>query len=488
MADFDDGWDDDEDDTDDSSDDDEDDEESDDDDDDGDDSDEDGEDSDDDDEDTLEDYEPPEVDGDVLGSRDEYPDADDEDFEEDGGDWTVDDYRDTEQKLFGSGEFFGDTAEQRMQDAGYHPAAQEHAYQQVLAQTAPAATETVNFFEKAGQVVLQGFVSAALLGTLQQHFPNADFSMLRCTVPDRDGETPQPRPLPPALAEVSPADKVDLRKYASPVGDQGQTSRCAAFAWTHALELVATATGRPSPRLSPSYTMLQFQKAQGDARDYKWAYQGGEGCSLSVECGEILGKGGTCRQDLWPDESPTPRADDAGLARDAGQYLLPASVQPIALDDVKKVLSAGCPVQVSMTTGPEFSDLGRDGVFDAAEKPSGQHGYHAMLIVGYIGNYYVVKNSWGADWGDGGYCYIPKKVLVDSEPELIAILSHKPAAAAPAREMVTCAACRQSVPSGKFCATCGKPLAKRRFCTQCGTELTPTARFCATCGTRVPGT
>ena len=34
---------------------------------------------------------------------------------------------------------------------------------------------------------------------------------------------------------------------------------------------------------------------------------------------------------------------------------------PIAIDDVKKVLSAGCPVHVSMNTGSDFSDVGRDG-------------------------------------------------------------------------------------------------------------------------------
>ena len=37
----------------------------------------------------LEDYEPPAVDEDVYGSRDEYPDADDEDFEDDDGNWTA---------------------------------------------------------------------------------------------------------------------------------------------------------------------------------------------------------------------------------------------------------------------------------------------------------------------------------------------------------------------------------------------------------------
>lgn len=37
---------------------------------------------------------------------------------------------------------------------------------------------------------------------------------------------------------------------------------------------------------------------------------------------------------------------------------------------------------------------------------------HAVLAVGYnsTGNYYIVKNSWGEDWGDNGYFYIQKGV------------------------------------------------------------------------------
>ncbi len=82
-------------------------------------------------------------------------------------------------------------------------------------------------------------------------------------------------------------------------------------------------------------------------------------------------------------------------------------------------------MHVSINTGSAFSDVGRDGVFDAAEAPSGRHGRHAMLIVGYTGNFFIVKNSWGENWGDKGYCYIPKNVLAESDPDLIAVLVKK---------------------------------------------------------------
>jgi C1A family cysteine protease len=40
-----------------------------------------------------------------------------------------------------------------------------------------------------------------------------------------------------------------------------------------------------------------------------------------------------------------------------------------------------------------------------------------MLLVGYDDQkqLFIVRNSWGSDWGDGGYCYFPYAYLTDPE-------------------------------------------------------------------------
>jgi hypothetical protein len=366
---------------------------------------------------------PPDVSDEVYADAADFPNASEADFADDQGDWTPENYEASAQNLFGDHEFFGDTMFQQRADEGYQ-AFENPAFSSGFDRIAPGTSETVHLFERGGQLVAFGFVAASVLAALRAQYRGIDLSNLEVAVPQK-GDAVEPQPLPPAFANTVERDAVDLRKYCSPIGDQRQTSRCAAFAWTHGLEMARNLQFDESQRLSPNYTMLEFQRLQGDARDYTYAYKGGDGTISGPEPGTALVQGGTCRQEYWPDDEPQPRVPQKQLEADAAQWRLDGDPLPIALEDVRKVLSAGCPVQVSMNTGSTFSEVGRDGQFNAAEAPSGQHGRHAMLIVGYIGNFFIVKNSWGADWGDKGYCYIPKNVMAASDAEFVAILLKK---------------------------------------------------------------
>jgi Papain family cysteine protease len=370
----------------------------------------------------------PPVDDDVFSSAADFPNADAADFKDDDGDWSADDYQQSAQNLFGDHPFFGDTLVQQKIDEGFQPY-QDPGFGRNFDQIAPGTADTVQLFEREGRLFAFGVVSQAVLELLMARYTGIDWNNLEVGVPPK-GDAVPPQPLPPAFANVVEQDAVDLRKYATPVGDQGQTGRCSAFAWTHATEMSRNILNPDPketwPRLSPNFTMLEFQRMQGDARDYEYAYKGGDGTVGGPDPGEVLVEYGTCRQELWPDDRRSPLTREEQLEADAQRYRLEGVPLPIAIDDVKKVLSAGCPVHVSMNTGAAFSDVGRDGRFNAAEAPSGMHGRHAMLIVGYVGNFFTLKNSWGTDWGDQGFCYVPKNVLAASDPEFVAVLLKKP--------------------------------------------------------------
>ena len=40
-----------------------------------------------------------------------------------------------------------------------------------------------------------------------------------------------------------------------------------------------------------------------------------------------------------------------------------------------------------------------------AYKPKTAHGGHAVALVGYTPDAFIVRNSWGTGWGDKGFAY-----------------------------------------------------------------------------------
>jgi C1A family cysteine protease len=66
------------------------------------------------------------------------------------------------------------------------------------------------------------------------------------------------------------------------------------------------------------------------------------------------------------------------------------------------------------TTGPIITALGVDATWDNADKTNGNldvykpdtvRGGHAIALVGYTSDRFIVRNSWGVGWGDKGFGY-----------------------------------------------------------------------------------
>ena len=74
------------------------------------------------------------------------------------------------------------------------------------------------------------------------------------------------------------------------------------------------------------------------------------------------------------------------------------------LDQVKAELANGHPVIVGMRPNQEFYQLRGQKVWHAGV-PKIDDGHHAIAIVGYfeLGQYFLIMNSWGTGWGDGGF-------------------------------------------------------------------------------------
>jgi hypothetical protein len=82
-------------------------------------------------------------------------------------------------------------------------------------------------------------------------------------------------------------------------------------------------------------------------------------------------------------------------------------------------LSNGNPVVIGMICPKSFQRA--SGVWQPFENPqsggSGQHGRHAICVVGYddhqYGGAFEIQNSWGTNWGNQGYIWIPYRDFVN---------------------------------------------------------------------------
>jgi len=96
------------------------------------------------------------------------------------------------------------------------------------------------------------------------------------------------------------------------------------------------------------------------------------------------------------------RSEGVGHVKDA--YSVKAD-NPSAL---MSVIEKYGPVSIAVEADKSVFQLYKSGVLDSAA--CGTHLDHGVLAVGYGADYFIVKNSWGAGWGDAGYLKISNSI------------------------------------------------------------------------------
>jgi C1A family cysteine protease len=198
---------------------------------------------------------------------------------------------------------------------------------------------------------------------------------------------------------------VDLRPKMPPVYDQGQLGSCTANAIGAALEFHELTQVMPS-RLFIYYNE-RFMEGDVDQDAGAQIRDGIKSVSLV----------GVCPESEWPYEpaqfatKPPEKCYTDALQAVAVKY---ARVQPTQFQ-IKAALAGGHPVVIGFTVyesfeGPEVASTGEMALPQPNE---GKLGGHAVLVVGYddAKGRWIVRNSWGTGWGDGGYFYMPYAYL-----------------------------------------------------------------------------
>jgi C1A family cysteine protease len=208
---------------------------------------------------------------------------------------------------------------------------------------------------------------------------------------------------------------VDLRTSGHlswPLYDQGQLGSCTANAVAGALRY--TAGSESLPDLDPSRLWIYYQER---------VIEGSVGTDAGAEIRDglkVVSSLGFPPEADWPydiarfADAPPAAANTDAKADRATKYMR-VTVSQAAL---RQALAAGFAVVVGFTVYESFES---DAVASSGEVPMPVRGEqvvggHAVLCVGYDDHAqrFLCRNSWGADWGQGGYFTIPYGYLGSS--------------------------------------------------------------------------
>lgn len=208
---------------------------------------------------------------------------------------------------------------------------------------------------------------------------------------------------PRRVARIAPL--VDLSTKCPPVYDQGELGSCTANAIAAALDFDRLKQGKPL--LTPSRLFIYFNE-----RTMEGTVDQDAGAMIRDGIKSVA-KQGACPESAWPydvskfTKKPTKACYDAALRYQALSYMRVNR----DLNAFMQCLADGFPIVIGFTVYTSFmSDtVAKTGILPMPQRGEQVEGGHAVLIVGYDSRTrrFLVRNSWGPDWGLKGYFWMP---------------------------------------------------------------------------------
>jgi C1A family cysteine protease len=218
---------------------------------------------------------------------------------------------------------------------------------------------------------------------------------------------------------------VDLRvnQLLSPIEDQGSEGDCAAHATAGALEFLQN-MALTSPSVAPSplvyypdgFQRVSRQQLYWCARQMEGTSGEDSGISDLNDMATVAKVIGVAREDLWPYTpadlfNPPP----ANVFNDAAAHKLTESYGLDAGYQLKHCLWSGFPFMLGFQVFQSFMnpDVAATGQMPMPVYGEAIEGGHAVLAVGYSDDMqcFLIRNSWGVNWGLGGYFYMPYEFM-----------------------------------------------------------------------------
>ena len=205
------------------------------------------------------------------------------------------------------------------------------------------------------------------------------------------------------LGEVALPDAVDLRRPWHPVGDQGETASCVGWAIADSClrwQLVEAGRLDPGQRLSARYVWMSAKETD-QREEYPSTFLEQDGTSLKAGLDVVRKFGAVLEAELpWNGLASGPPEDYYRSAKSRRIMAYFNLHQDDRFDEWRRWMNENGPVLVLVAQDTNFHTCTGDlTVFDEASV----NGSHAAVLYGYGPEHFLLRSTWGTDWGDVGY-------------------------------------------------------------------------------------
>ena len=207
---------------------------------------------------------------------------------------------------------------------------------------------------------------------------------------------------------------IDLRKFCTPVYNQGSLGSCTAQAIAGAMETLEN-FHKTDPRWMPSRLFIYYNERVllGTVNEDSGAY---------IRDGiKSLVKWGVCPEPMWPHnvkdfkKKPSKSAFKAAIRNTIDEY----QRVPQTLQSLKTALANNYPIVFGFTVYESFMSekVRRSGLMPMPKDSESAVGGHAVVAVGYDDSQkrFLCRNSWGSGFGQKGYFWMPYEYLVSDD-------------------------------------------------------------------------